>query len=267
MQVRRDSPQHTPLGDKKKMPMTTKEQKFGSLRCHVVDCLDGRSPKLIVVLCHGFGAPGTDLVGLAEPFLNAADEIADNVRFIFPEAPNDLAAMGMPGGRAWWPINMEQLAMMHQTRDFKELSESEPDGLRSASDALAESLQAMLEDSGLQQKQMFLGGFSQGAMVSTDVVLQTGLEPAALVLMSGTMLCREDWTRLAGEHPGIPVIQTHGTMDMVLPIEPAMWLRDMLTESGFPVQYKSFTGPHTVPPEALQMTAQAIMQSLNGSSE
>lgn len=247
--------------------MATKQQDFGSLHCHVVDCLEGRTPKLVVVLCHGFGAPGTDLAGLAEPFLNAAGEIADNVQFIFPEAPIDLAPMGMPGGRAWWPINMEQLAMMHQTRDFKELCEREPEGMQSASNLLTEAIQSILTETGLSPSQLLLGGFSQGAMVSTDVVLRTGLKPAALVLMSGTMLCRAEWTRLAGEHSGVPVIQTHGTMDMVLPIEPAEWLRDMLTENGFRVQYASFAGPHTVPQEALQMTAQTIMQLLNDPGE
>ncbi len=247
------------------MSMTAKQQEYGSLRCHVVDCLEGRSPKLVVILCHGFGAPGTDLVGLAEPFLNAADQIANNVRFIFPEAPIDLGPMGMPGGRAWWPINMEQLAMMYQTRDFSDLCEREPDGLQSASELLTETVQAILDATDLPPSQLVLGGFSQGAMASTDVVLRTGLEPAALVLMSGTMLCREEWTQLAGKHPGVPVIQTHGTMDMVLPIEPSEWLRDMLQENGFDVQYASFAGPHTVPPEALQMTAQKIVQLLNES--
>jgi len=247
------------------MSMTTRQQKFGSLQCHVVDCLEGRAPKLVVVFCHGFGAPGSDLVGLAEPFLNAADEIAGNVQFVFPEAPIDLAPMGMPGGRAWWPINMEQLATMYQTRDFSQLCEREPDGLQAASKLLTETVQAILDATELLPSQLILGGFSQGAMAGTDVVLRTGLQPAALVLMSGTMLCREEWTQLAAKHPGVPVIQTHGTMDMVLPVEPSEWLRDMLKENGFDVQYASFVGPHTVPPEALQMTAQKIMQLLNES--
>jgi phospholipase/carboxylesterase len=99
-------------------------------------------------------------------------------------------------------------------------------------------------------------------MASTDVVLRHVLRPAQLILMSGTLLCRADWERMAGEHAGCPVIQTHGTTDMVLPIEPSTWLRDILSENGFEVDYTSFMGPHTVPTEAFQKTATALMAKL-----
>lgn len=244
------------------MPAPVQTTQFGDLTCRVVDELNGESPRLLVVLSHGFGAPGTDLVGLASPFLDFVPPIAESVRFIFPEAPLDLGPMGMPGGRAWWQINMAQLAAMYQTNDFAQLTEVEPEGLRDASAMLSGAVQAMLDDAVLTSDSLFLGGFSQGAMLSTDVVLRTGLCPAALIVMSGTMLCRQDWTRMAGEHPGCPVIQTHGTMDMVLPIEPATWLRDMFSENGFDVSYASFMGQHSVPQESLQMTANALLDKL-----
>lgn len=244
------------------MPVPIQTTQYGELKCRVVDQLEGKAPRLLVVWSHGFGAPGDDLVPLAEPVLNAHPAIAAGVRFIFPEAPLDLGPYGMPGGRAWWEINMAQLATMYQTNDFAQLTEVEPEGLQEASAQLANAVQAMLDDAGLASDSLLLGGFSQGAMVSTDVVLRTGLCPAQLILMSGTMLSREAWTNLAAEHPGCPVIQTHGTMDMVLPIEPSTWLRDMLSDNGFDVQYQSFQGPHTVPPEALRMTAQALVDRL-----
>jgi len=247
------------------MSMEVQTTQFGELKCRVVDQLNGRPPRVLVVFAHGFGAPGTDLVSLADPLLHASPVIAESVRFVFPEAPMDLGPMGMPGGRAWWSINMAQLAAMYETNDYEQLTEVEPDGLQTASSQLTESVKAMLEDCGLAEKSLFLGGFSQGAMACTDVVLRHGLCPAQLILMSGTLLCRADWTRMAGEHPGCPVIQTHGTTDMVLPIEPSTWLRDILAENSFEVDYTSFVGPHTVPPEALQKTAIALMSRLTES--
>lgn len=244
------------------MSATAQTTQFGELKCHIVDRLEGNSPRLLVVFAHGFGAPGTDLVSLAEPLLDASPLIAGAVRFVFPEAPMDLAPLGMPGGRAWWPINMAQLAAMHETNDYKQLTEVEPDGLQEASSQLGEAVKAMLNASGLTEGELLLGGFSQGAMASTDVVLRHGLCPAQLILMSGTLLCRGDWERMAAKHVGCPVIQTHGTTDMVLPIEPSTWLRDILSENGFQVDYTSFTGPHTVPMEALQKTANALMTRL-----
>ncbi len=248
------------------MPMEVQTTQFGQLKCRIVDLLNGRSPRLLVVLSHGFGAPGTDLVSLAEPLLGASPVIAEAVRFVFPEAPMDLGPMGMPGGRAWWPINMAQLAAMYETKDYKQLTEVEPPGLQDASSQLAEAVRAMLKDCELQEDCLFLGGFSQGAMVSTDVVLRHGFCPAQLILMSGTVLCRADWASMAEKHPGCAVIQTHGTADMVLPIEPSTWLRDILSEHGFDVDYTSFNGPHTVPPEALEKTALALIAKLTESA-
>ena len=246
-----------------KMSATVRTAQFGELKSSVVDWSSGKAPRLLVVFSHGFGAPGTDLVPLAGELQHVSAQIAEHVRFVFPQAPIDLGPLGMPGGRAWWPINMDQLATMHQTRDYRELTELEPDGLRAASSQLSGAVQAMLDDAGLTNAQLFLGGFSQGAMVSTDVVLRTSLRPAYMVLMSGTLICRAEWTRLAEEHPGCPVIQTHGTEDMVLPIEPSRWLADMLSDNGFELNYATFRGPHTVPPAALQMTAQAIISQLS----
>ncbi len=58
----------------------------------------------IAVYCHGFGAPGDDLVGLAEPIVRAADSNDESFLLVFPAAPIDLSRYGMPGGRAWWPL-------------------------------------------------------------------------------------------------------------------------------------------------------------------
>ena len=45
--------------------MNLKTEKIGGLNCTIVDALPaGKAPTQIVVLCHGFGAPGTDLVPL-----------------------------------------------------------------------------------------------------------------------------------------------------------------------------------------------------------
>ena len=58
-----------------------------------------------VVLCHGYGAPGDDLCGLASVI-----DAGAGVRWLFPEAPIDIGG----GGRAWWNIDMVaiQIALM-----------------------------------------------------------------------------------------------------------------------------------------------------------
>ena len=72
---------------------------LGELNCHVVEYA-GTKPEVVVVLCHGFGAPGTDLVSIGDEMLSARSQFQGRVRFYFPHAPLSLGG-GMAGGRAW----------------------------------------------------------------------------------------------------------------------------------------------------------------------
>lgn len=221
---------------------------YSGLKCRIIDGLSaGQTPSKIVVLCHGFGAPGDDLAAFGPHLVGSSESIAGNCRFVFPEAPIDLGPMGMPGGRAWWPINMAQLAEINETRDYEKLSAIVPDGMREASTQLHSAIQEMMTESWAVSASLVLGGFSQGAMVSTDVVLHHGLEASQLVLFSGTMLCRDEWKDGAAGHPGCTVLQSHGRQDSVLPFEPAEWLRDLLIAADFDVNFMPFDGYHEIP--------------------
>jgi len=242
-------------------------RQYGQLTCRVVDPPNGAPARRVVVLSHGYGAPGTDLVDLAGWFLDADATIAGSVQFVFPEAPIDLTPAGMPGGRAWWPVNMAQIADFSAAENYEQLTTLKQDGLTDASNQLIEAVRDVQQQSNVVDNGLFLGGFSQGAMVSTDVVLRHGIQPAGLIVMSGMLICRDEWTRLADQHPGCPVIQTHGLMDPVVPYKTATWLRDMLTDSGFTVSFESFAGPHTIPPRALSDVRDAISASLSQNAE
>jgi phospholipase/carboxylesterase len=88
-------------------------------------------------------------------------------------------------------------------------------------------------------------------MVSTNLILETGLQPALLALFSGTLLNRERWTQLADAHPGCQVLQSHGDQDLLLPREPAIDLSQLLSNAGFQVEFLTFRGPHTIPMQVL----------------
>jgi len=90
---------------------------LGDLNVRVVGGEDreggGNGP--LVVLLHGYGAPGDDLVPL-QRVLNVPSE----VRFAFPEAPLSPPDLAMYGGRAWWPIDvmaLQQAAAAGRARD------------------------------------------------------------------------------------------------------------------------------------------------------
>ena len=238
-------------------------RRFGSLTCRVVQSANlDTTQSLLVILNHGFGASGEDLVDFAPWLMDASAAVSDRVRFVFPEAPIDLAPAGMPGGRAWWPINMAKLAEMNQTRDFSELTHLDPPGMQQATSLLATAVQEMRQEWQLAESQCVLGGFSQGAMVSTNLTLESALQPALLVLFSGTLLHRERWRQLAQDHPGCPVLQFHGDQDQILPIQPARELSELLSTAGFSVEFQQFRGPHTIPMQALGRFQERLEQIL-----
>ena len=66
------------------------------------------------------------------------------------------------------------------------------------------------------------------------------------------------WQERAEQQHKLRIVQTHGRIDPILPIEGAEALRDMLQRTGHQVAYHEFNGPHTIPMEGLQLAAQLI---------
>ncbi len=238
--------------------------KIGPLNCRVIG--NPKQAKLSFILCHGYGAPGTDLVPLAEELISLENSLAESVAFVFPEAPHDLTDQGMPGGRAWWPINMMRLQELMQTNNFQELAESEPPGMSEARGQFREFLSEYQTLSSHKLSEIILGGFSQGAMLTTDATLRLSDSPAGLCIYSGTLLCKKEWQELAPNRAGLPVIQAHGSMDPILPFPMAEELRDLLKNAGLVVNFHPFPGMHTISWDALEMTVEMLKQTLAHSS-
>ncbi len=213
-----------------------------------------------MILCHGYGAPGTDLVPLAEELLSLDSDLQNNVSFIFPQAPLSLEAEGIPGGRAWWLINMARLQQLLQTNQISELISAEPPGLIEARGLFLEFLQALKEEYSVGIDRCVLGGFSQGAMLTTDVTLRLEQAPAGLCIYSGTMICAEEWVQLAPRRASLPVIQTHGKADPILPFAAAELLSQLLQQNGLDITFQPFMGGHTITWQALELTVKLLQK-------
>ena len=100
-------------------------------------------------------------------------------------------------------------------------------------------------------RRLVLGGFSQGAMLATDIALRSARPLAGLVLLSGTMIAEEEWLPRMPSRAGLAVLQSHGTSDPLLPYSIAERLRDALAGAGARVTFVGFEGGHGVPPEVL----------------
>ncbi len=215
------------------------------------------APSLLVVLCHGYGAPGDDLVGLAAELLRTPALAA--VTFAFVQAP--LLLDGAPfGGRAWWPIDVSRFAnalMSNDPEAVDALHNETPEGLPKARKQLLASVDALTAK--MPGVPVVLGGFSQGSMLATDVALRREEVPAGLVVFSGTLLSRAQWTALAVKRNALPIFQSHGTHDPILPYASAQLLQQMLDApragTSSRVQFQAFSGGHTIDGAALNRCA------------
>lgn len=242
-------------------------QEIAGTRCRIVEEKttgnDRHRPPLLVILCHGFGAPGDDLVPLASE-LRRYDSTLDAARFVFPEAPIDLAQAGaMPGlwggSRAWWMIEVGRIMTLLQSGRAEEACAEVPEGLASARRKMLAVINALQISTQLPMSKIVLGGFSQGAMLATDTTLRLEEAPAALAIFSGTLIASEEWRRLAAKRKGLRVYQAHGRQDPLLPYVAAEWLRDLLTECGLSVDFLGFEGQHTIVPEQLRAFARLLV--------
>ena len=238
------------------MPEVLRTQ-IASLDCIVVD--GGKAPSIGVVICHGYGASSDDLAGLSHEWVSLLGERSEKFRFIFPDAPNSLAELGMPQGRAWWPINMARLAEAVQAADFEELYEHEPPGIHEARQALCETVEVAKEQLEGETTRLALGGFSQGAMLAMDTALRGSIPPPQLLIQfSGTVICQPKWREAMHRLSSTEVFQSHGTIDPILPYASATTLNGMLTEAGVSTRFHSFQGPHTIDLESVTVTAELL---------
>jgi phospholipase/carboxylesterase len=204
----------------------------------------GDNEKQNVVLLHGFGADAGDLFPLAD-FLDPEGKW----NFYFPEAPLEVPIGPMSSGRGWFPISVRELEV---GIDFTKMR---PPGM----DASCELVYDMIFH--LNSEKLVLGGFSQGAMVSTEVALSNPQDVHGLVLLSGALLDQANWAKKAVELKGKRFIQSHGTGDPVIPFLAAQKLFDLLKGAGMDGQFVSFPGGHEIPMPVLQKS-KAFIESI-----
>jgi phospholipase/carboxylesterase len=174
----------------------------------------------LVVLCHGYGADGNDLIGLA-PYWQ---KLLPTAAFVAPNAPE--RCPGSPGYQ-WFPISR---------LDPREMQR----GVTGAAAALEAFLDAELAQYGLPAERLALVGFSQGTMMSLHVGLARARKPAAIVGYSGMFAAAENPPVLDTDAP--PVLLVHGDADPMIPVEALLVSAGALGRAGVSVQWHIASG-------------------------
>jgi phospholipase/carboxylesterase len=190
-----------------------------------------RNARLIVVLLHGYSMSPSDLA----PFARSLDIDA---LFHFLEAPMPCAE----GGLCWWPAVAEG-----RGAGPRDLAAARPDGRDAIRAQLHETLQQIVAAQ-RGDLPLVLGGFSQGAMLSCDYLLQHAAVPVAgAVLLSSSRIAFEEWQPHLSRLRGLPVFVSHGRDDPDLAFDAGVALEAAMRTAGARTQWVPFDGGHEIP--------------------
>lgn len=198
----------------------------------------------LVVLCHGYGADGNDLIGLAPHW----QRVMPTVAFAAPNAPEPCA--GAPTGFQWFAISR-----MSPTEMLR--------GVESASGLLNAFLDAELRRLELPPERLALVGFSQGTMMSLHTGLKRTVKPAAIVGYSGMMPGVETLSQVPADTP--PILLVHGDADQMIPADAMFVSATALGRAGAQVQWHLSLGVgHGIDPTGLELGGNFLLQAFRG---
>jgi phospholipase/carboxylesterase len=204
----------------------------------------GKRPSRLVILLHGLGADGNDLIGLAPywaPLLPEAEFLSPNAPF-----PCDMA----PYGYQWF-----------SSQDRSD--EARLAGVRAAAPILDAFIDEALEERGLEDRDLTLVGFSQGTMMALFVGLRREQPVAGIVGFSGRLIAPELLETELRARP--PVLLVHGTEDPLVPYSSLAEAKSALDGLGVPVD--TLTCPrigHSIDENGLRRGAAFLKEVLGG---
>lgn len=195
--------------------------------------LSGNQAKQLVIFCHGYGADGNDLIGLANYFQQALPDAL----FISPNAPE--ACPMNPMGYQWFDFTSNDPELI-----WKKVND--------AGETLNKFIDHKLNELNLTDENLSLVGFSQGTMISLHVGLRRKLKMSSIVGFSGRLI-RED--TLADEiRSRPPIYLIHGDQDPMVPFSDTINAAKILEDLNVDVQsHISPNTPHSIAQDGLEI--------------
>jgi phospholipase/carboxylesterase len=198
-------------------------------------------PKSAVVLLHGYGSDGLDLIALGQAF---APQFPHTL-FVAPNGPQRCDIN--PGGYQWFPL------------DFENPMRRLADAYR-AGPVVVQFLEDLWAQTGLTAAQTVLCGFSQGAMMALHVGLSLPDKLAGIVAFSGALIPPE-----RPPSPGAPILLIHGEFDEVVPAAESVRAEAELRRLGHTVTHRVSPGiGHSISTEGLGEAVSFLKEVLPG---
>jgi phospholipase/carboxylesterase len=203
----------------------------------------GGKPSRLVILLHGLGADGNDLIGLQQYW----GRLVPEAEFVSPNAPFpcDMA----PYGYQWFSV---------QDRTPPSVLA----GVRAAAPSLDAYIDDELEKRGLDESAAALVGFSQGTMMALFVGLRRAKKLAGILGYSGRLLAPDLLADELRSRP--PVLLVHGTADPLVPYESLAAAETALKGANVPVETLACVGiEHAIDPEGLERGGRFLAEVLS----
>ncbi|MBJ6987656.1 phospholipase [Devosia sp. MC521] len=205
---------------------------------------NGQAPDSAVILLHGYGSDGNDLIGLASHW----QHLLPGALFISPNAPQPVGQFS--AGFQWFPIDWDPSADRLANRQT---------GVVTARPVLEEFLNDLWSQTGILPERTILGGFSQGAMMAlhTGLALPKSQQLMGVIGVSGAFLPPEQFGSDALAKP--PVCLVHGDMDEVVDPNHSADADRILRDEKFDVYYHVSRGVgHGIAPDGLDFMTNFI---------
>ncbi len=207
----------------------------------------GGTPKQLVVLLHGWGADGNDLIGLAP----ALAPVLPEAEFLSPDGP---FACDAGFGRQWFSLG-----------DRSPQGDMAEPVMTARLAAVAPMIDAFIDEAlqkrGLGGDKLALVGFSQGTMAALYVGLRRAQGPAGILGYSGHLVAARGIGREARTRPEILLV--HGEDDEILPVQASRLAEQTLKTEGYRVSavYRPGLG-HGIDEEGLRRGAAFLKRVL-----
>lgn len=203
---------------------------------------NGRDPQSMVILLHGYGSNGDDLMGLV-PYWRAS--LPDTV-FLSPNAPE--ACPGAPGGYQWWSLT-----------DLGR--ESRAAGVRQAAPLVNAFIDMHRAAYDLPNRKVALVGFSQGTMMALHVAPRRPEALAGVVGYSGMLADAEALETEVKTKP--PLLLVHGDADPMVPFSALGQAQADFTRLGFPITTHTSPGlGHSIDEPGLRLGGEFLAKVL-----
>jgi phospholipase/carboxylesterase len=203
----------------------------------------GGRPSSLVILLHGYGSNGEDLISLAPYWAKALP----NAQFVSPNAPEPVPMA--PGGYQWFPISR---------LDPREVEQ----GVARASGVLEKFIERELERYQVAPERLALVGFSQGTMMALHVGLRR-TRIGAVVGFSGALPAADRLRQEAKSKP--PVLLIHGDQDDMIPVSALFQAAEGLAMAEIGAQWHvSYGVPHSIGPDGLELGGAFLAAALSG---